>query len=143
MKTKQFLLTLLLLLGGASFAWAEKFSPEAEILYRTNGDNTAWNPGFPKVASESNIEFEMKYPVSDFADKEYVIELFALGMAIAWLNPKVDSLEYTIRALGGKEEKNLQNPYKEMQARLDKLEYQFSRKLASHGYINNSYIRGE
>ena len=89
------------------------------------------------------IEFEMKYPVSDFADKEYVIELFALGMAIAWLKPKVDSLEYTIRALGGKEEKNLQNPYKEMQARLDKLEYQFSRKLASHGYINNSYIRGE
>lgn len=89
------------------------------------------------------IEFEMQYPVSDFADKEYVIELFTLGMAIAWLRPKVDSLEYTVRALGGKEEKNLQNSYKEMQSRLDTLEHQFSRKLASHGYINNSYVRGE
>ena len=42
-----------------------------------------------------------------------------------------------------KEEKNMQNPYKDMQSRLDTLQHEFSRKLASHGYINNSYVRGE
>ena len=46
-------------------------------------------------------------------------------------------MEYT------KEEKNMQNPYKDMQSRLDTLQHEFSRKLASHGYINNSYVRGE
>ena len=88
------------------------------------------------------IEFVMRYPVNDFADREYVIELFALGMTIAWLTPKVDSIEYTVRSLGGKEEKNLQNHYKEMQSRLATLTHQFSEKLSSHGYINNSYVRG-
>ena len=70
------------------------------------------------------IEFEMQYPVSDFADKEYVIGLFTLGMTIEWLKPQVDSA-------------------KDMQSRLNTLQHEFSRKLASHGYINNSYVRGE
>lgn len=65
------------------------------------------------------IEFEMQYPVSDFADKEYVIGLFTLGMTIEWLKPQVDSAKFTARALGTKEEKNMQNPYKDMQSRLD------------------------
>ena len=52
------------------------------------------------------IEFEMQYPVSDFADKEYVIGLFTLGMTIEWLKPQVDSAKFTARALGTKEEKN-------------------------------------
>ena len=73
MKTKQFLLTLLLLLGGASSAWAQRFSPEAEILYRTNGDNSAWNSGFPKAASETNNEFEMKYYAGFYALQKYTI----------------------------------------------------------------------
>lgn len=51
------------------------------------------------------IEFEMQYPVSDFADKEYVIGLFTLGMTIEWLKPQVDSAKFTARVLGTKEEK--------------------------------------
>lgn len=73
MKTKQFLLTLLLLLGGASLLQAQRFSPEAEILYRTNGDNSAWNSGFPKAASETNNEFEMKYYAGFYALQKYTI----------------------------------------------------------------------
>ena len=101
---------------------------------------------FSALSRDDEIQemtFTLNNSVDEESDKDFVLEILSLGMAIAWLKPKVDSLEYTIRALGGKEEKNLQNPYKEMQARLDKLEYRFSRKLASHGYINNSYIRGE
>ena len=38
------------------------------------------------------IEFELKYPVNDFADNAFVIKLFSLGMSIEWLKPQVDSL---------------------------------------------------
>ena len=75
MKTKQILLTLLLLLmGGAGCVWAEKFSPTAEILYRTNGDNTAWNSGYPRVASGSYQTFEAYYNAGIVGLQKYTVE---------------------------------------------------------------------
>lgn len=87
------------------------------------------------------IEFTLKNSVSDLADYEFVTKLFSLGMAINWLEPKVDSLNNVVLTLGGKEQKTLQNSYQASKARLSDLESQFSRLLAYHGYINNSYIR--
>lgn len=116
-----------------------------ERLHSIVGDERVINK-FSSFAMDDEIqqiEFEMKYPVSDFADKEYVTELFALGMSIQWLKPKVDSINYTARVLGTKEEKNIQNNYSQITDRLDSLEHKFSQKLASHGYINNSYLRDE
>lgn len=78
-----------------------------ERLHSIVGDERVINK-FSSFAMDDEIqqiEFEMKYPVSDFADKEYVTELFALGMSIQWLKPKVDSINYTARVLGTKEEK--------------------------------------
>lgn len=89
------------------------------------------------------IEFELKYPVNEFADSEFIMKLTSLGMAIEWLKPQVDSRLNTIAYIGGKEEKMLQNNYKPMKERLDTMERQFSRLLGSYGYINNSYIRGD
>lgn len=89
------------------------------------------------------IEFELKYPVNDFADNAFVIKLFSLGMSIEWLKPQVDSLIYTTEILGGKEEKLLRNNYKPIKERLEKLEQQFSKLLNNYGYINNSYLRGD
>lgn len=89
------------------------------------------------------IEFEMKYPISDFADKAYVTELFALGVSIRWLSPQIESRKFTSIALGTKEEKGIQNNYAKMIDRLNSLEHKFTQKLANHGYINNSYLRGE
>lgn len=89
------------------------------------------------------MEFELKYPVSEFADSEFIMKLLSLGMAIEWLKPQVDSRIYTSQFIGGKEEKMLQNNYKPMKERLESMERQFSRWLGSYGYINNSYIRGE
>ena len=116
-----------------------------EILHSIVGDERVINK-FSSFAMDDEIqqiEFEMKYPVSDFADKEYVTELFALGMSIQWLKPKVDSINYTARVLGTKEEKNIQNNYSQITNRVDSREHKFSQKHASHGYINNSYLRGE
>ena len=116
-----------------------------ERLHSIVGDERVINK-FSSFAMDDEIlqiEFEMKYPVSDFADKEYITELFALGMSIEWLKPQVESRQFTARMLGTKEEKNMQNNYSKMTERLNSLEHKFSQKLASHGYINNSYLRGE
>lgn len=116
-----------------------------ERLHSIVGDERVINKfsSFTMDDEIQQIEFEMKYPVSDFVDKEYVTELFALGMSIQWLKPQVESRKSTARMLGTKEEKNMQNNYSKMIDRLDSLEHKFSQKLASHGYINNSYLRGE
>ena len=89
------------------------------------------------------IEFELRNPISDFADTEFVIKLLSLGMSIEWLKPQVESRDYTMQFFGGKEEKVLQNNYKPMKERLDTLERQFSKLLSHYGYLNNSYIRGD
>lgn len=89
------------------------------------------------------INFELKNSVNEFADKEFVIKLFSLGMSIEWLRPKVDSVLYTSMYIGGKEEKMLLNNYKPMIERLKRLESKFSNLLSQYGYINNSYVRGD
>ena len=63
--------------------------------------------------------------------------------AVEWLKPQVESRDYTMQFVGGKEEKMLQNNYKPMKDRLDSLERQFSKLLSHYGYLNNSYIRGD
>lgn len=89
------------------------------------------------------MDFELKYSVSDFADTEFMIKLLSLGMAIEWLRPQVNSRIYTSEFIGGKEEKMLQNNYKPMTERLKSMEQQFSKLLGHYGYINNSYLRGD
>lgn len=108
--------------------------------------------GDPRVSAKfSNIEFDdeiqtitfaLKNSVNDISDIEFVVKLFAMGMGIEWLKPQIDSLDFTLRMVGGKEEKSLQNLYKQMQDRLKRLEKQFSDHLSSHGYLNNSYLKG-
>lgn len=108
--------------------------------------------GDPRVAAKfstitldddlEEINFILKNPVNDSSDTEFVTKLFVLGMSIEWLKPQIESLRYTLRMVGGKEEKSLQNPYKQMQDRLKRLEKQFSDHLSSHGYLNNPYLKG-
>ena len=89
------------------------------------------------------IDYELNHSVDEKSDKEFIIEVLTLGMAIEWLQPQVDSRKYTAQMIGGKEEKMLQNNYKPMKDRLDSLERQFSKLLSHYGYLNNSYIRGD
>ena len=57
------------------------------------------------------FEFELTTSVDEYSDEEFVIELFSKGMAIKWLEPKVKSLENTVRFFGGKEEKKLKDDF--------------------------------
>ena len=51
------------------------------------------------------INFEMKYPVDEDIDMEFVIEVLALGIMIHWLDAKVNSLDNIYQVFGSKEEK--------------------------------------
>ena len=67
----------LVLLGGAVSVWAQKISPDLEILFRTNNDNNAWNSGYPKEASETNNEYEINYFNGFYALQKYTVENLA------------------------------------------------------------------
>ncbi len=109
--------------------------------------------GDPRVAAKfknielddeiQQMEFSLKFSNGEFLDREFLIKILSLGMEIEWMKPQVDSIKYTIQMLGGKEEKMLQNNYKAITERFDKLNIEFSKQLGTHGYINNSYIRGD
>ena len=51
------------------------------------------------------IKYEMKYSVDEDADKEFLIEIISLGMIVAWLEPKVNSINNIAQMFGSKEEK--------------------------------------
>ena len=77
MKTKQFLLTLLLLLGGASFAWAADIAPTTDVFFRTslNEGTYSWSNGYPKTAAAvANGNMAGNYRVGMFVLQKYSVE---------------------------------------------------------------------
>ena len=92
---------------------------------------------------EMNFQIELKNPSNAYADKLYVIELLATGMAIAWLQPQVDSVLNVAPMIGGKEEKKLLDNHNYSIERLKSLKIQQHKMIRDRGYINNSYLNGE
>lgn len=88
------------------------------------------------------ISYELNNSVDEDSDNEFVCNVFILGMTIEWLQPKVDTIDFTFAALGGKEEKVLNNPFKSLQSRLADTKTELNKLIRDHGYINNSYLRG-
>lgn len=86
------------------------------------------------------VSFNLVNTIDESSDIEYVCKLFILGITIEWLSPRVDSLNYTIMMVGGKEEKMLNNPYRLLQTRLENVQKELSKTIRDHGYLYNSYI---
>ena len=72
---------------------------------------------------------------------DYVTELFALGMTIEWLKPQVETITNIGKAIGGKEEKVINDNHKVTIERLNSLESQLSKMIRDHGYLYNSYLQ--
>ena len=51
------------------------------------------------------ISYEMKYSVDEYSDTEFVTEILTLGVVIAWLEPKINSINNIAQMFGSKEEK--------------------------------------
>lgn len=73
-------------------------------------------------------------------EEDFVIELFSLGMVIEWLKPQVESLTYIAKAIGGKEEKVINDSHKTTINRLESLEVKLSKMVRDHGYLYNDYL---
>lgn len=91
------------------------------------------------------ISYEMKYSVDEFSDVEFVTEILSLGVVVAWLEPKVNSINNVAQMFGSKDEKfysqsqhlseleNLVNNSRKLQRRM----------IADRGYVWNTYLDGE
>jgi len=86
------------------------------------------------------LDFELNTSIDEFSDEEFVIEILARGMAICWLQQKVDKNTNLAVMVGGKEERTMLNNYKPNVARLREMKADLKKYISSYGYYNNEYI---
>lgn len=86
------------------------------------------------------IKFELNYSVDTQSDEDFVTGLLALGMAIEWLQPQVDSVINIAPMIGGKEEKKILDNHKYSIERLESMKTELNKTIRDYGYMYNSYI---
>ena len=87
------------------------------------------------------MTFTLNNSVDEESDRDFVLEILSLGMAIEWLQPQVDSVIHTSVMIGGKEEKKVLDNHKNMIDRLDSMKKEQNKMIRDYGYIYNSYIK--
>lgn len=119
-------------------------------IYTERLHNVLSNPRVRKLFSSivmddenQMVEFELNNPVDKLTDMDFVINIFLTGMAIEWLQPKVDSVLYTSMMIGSNTEKKMLDPQKNMIERLDSLKKELNKTIRDYGYMYNSYINSE
>ena len=92
-----------------------------------------------------SLEYTLKHPVDDDADNDFVEEALALGMLIAWLEPKVQTTTTITQGLFGKEQKYFSQASHlgQTKALLDECRTRQRRLIMDRGYINNEYLDGK
>ena len=91
------------------------------------------------------VSYEMKYSVDEFSDKEFVLEILSLGMGLAWLEPKINSINNIAQMFASKEEKfySQSQHLSELRGLVNDSRKQQRRMIADRGYAWNSYLDGE
>ena len=99
---------------------------------------------FSSLSLDDEIQemtFTLNNSVDEESDKDFVLEILSLGMAIEWLQPQVDSVIHTSVMIGGKEEKKLLDNHKNMIERLESMKKEQNKMIRDYGYMYNSYIK--
>ena len=99
---------------------------------------------FSSISLDDEIQemtFMLNNSVDEESDKDFVLEILSLGMAIEWLQPQVDSVVHTSVMIGGKEEKKILDNHKNMIDRLDSMKKEQNKMIRDYGYMYNSYIK--
>lgn len=101
---------------------------------------------FSSIAFDDEIQ-EFSFVLTDSVDanfdKDFVLELLALGIAIEWLEPKVKSLKNTAKFFGGKEEKKLKDDYSLNKDMLREMKIEQQKFIRDHGYAFKSYSKND
>lgn len=88
------------------------------------------------------IDYELKFPVSDEEDQDFVEELIATGMTVEWLRPKYNSTLLTSQFFSNSEQKfySQANHMTELKDMYHRAENDLRKLIRDRGYINNQYL---
>lgn len=92
---------------------------------------------------ESILSFSLKNSISAQSDCDFVADILARAMVIAWLEPEVKNVLLTKQLLTGSEEKFYAqaNHISQLEQMLVTAKTEFKNILRDYGYLNNSYIK--
>ena len=82
------------------------------------------------------MTFTLNNSVDEESDKDFVLEILSLGMAIEWLQPQVDSVVHTSVMIGGKEEKKILDNHKNMIDRLDSMKKEQNKMIRDYFIVS-------
>lgn len=90
------------------------------------------------------FSFEMKKPIDEDSDREFVIEALAKWMIYEWLQKQVKSTSLTAQFFGGKEQKyySQANHLTELRALSEDAYKEAYGFIMRRGYIDNEYLEG-
>ena len=94
---------------------------------------------FSSISLDDEIQemtFTLNNSVDEESDKDFVLEILSLGMAIEWLQPQVDSVIHTSVMIGGKEEKKLIDNHKNMIDRLDSMKKEQNKMIRDYFIVS-------
>ena len=91
------------------------------------------------------MSYEMKHSVDESSDEDFIINVLSLGMVMAWLEPKVNSINNIAQMFGSNEEKfySQSQHLSELRGLIKDSKKTQRRMIADRGYVWNSYLGGE
>ena len=89
------------------------------------------------------LSFDLKNSLDERSDCDFVADVLARGMVIAWLEPEVKNVLLTKQLLTGSEEKFYAqaNHISQLEQMLSTAKTELKNILRDYGYLNNSYIK--
>ena len=91
------------------------------------------------------IEFELRYPVDEVSDQDFIEEVLAEGMVVQWLTPKVQSVLSVQQIFTNSEQQYYSQSahLKETKHLLETTKANLRKMIRDRGYFSNSYISEE
>lgn len=92
---------------------------------------------------ETVLRFALKNSAGEQSDCDFVTDVLARAMVIAWLEPEVKNILLTKQLLTGSEEKFYAqaNHISQLEQMLNTAKTELKNILRDYGYLNNSYIK--
>lgn len=92
---------------------------------------------------EAVLSFSLKNSAGEQTDLDFVTDVLARAMVIAWLEPEVKNVLLTKQLLTGSEEKFYAqaNHVSQLEQMLAVAKTELKNILRDYGYLNNSYIK--
>lgn len=101
-------------------------------------------PGYDEETGDEGLVFALKHETDDSADKDFVVDILALGMVAAWLAPVLRDKVNLAQFFGGKEQKfySQSNHIEQLRAVYEEAVREQRNLIRDRGFISNSYLGG-